>query len=117
MKNSGVSSVCDPSCAPSSVHEPRFDSFLCGAGDASKYGRSCRTCYTDPEKGLKADRLIIEAALEKDGHGGEDSQRKHVIMCGTLRPPSDAGCTRKCSMSVDTVRAVRISFSCCAVLE
>lgn len=102
--DSSVSTVCDPSCVPGSEGY-RFDGFMCGAGDPSRYGKSCRTCYTDDKEAAKVERI-----LRKREHSGK-MDGKHVIMCDTLRPPAAASCDPKCAMKTDTVRASLWRFS------
>lgn len=105
-----VSTVCDPSCAPGRERGVRFDGYLCGAGDKSRYGRSCRVCYTDPEVAAR-EEMRLRAVAAEDGVGldgvgldGARSEGRHVIMCDTLRPPSALECSPKCDKKVDTVR-------------
>lgn len=89
---SGTSTVCDKSCA-----DGRFDGYLCGAGKSSKFGASCRLCYTDVVEARKVERVLRAG---EDGEG----EAKHVIMCDTMRPPEAEECNEKCSLKQDTVR-------------
>lgn len=88
----GLSTVCDPSCDLNN----RFDGHLCGAGNANKFGSSCRWCYTDQRAALVAEEALRRA-------DGSDVEPKHVIMCDTLRPPSALDCSSKCALKTDTV--------------
>lgn len=90
----GTSTVCDPSC---SSYEDRFGGFLCGAGDAIKYGAMCRLCYTDIATAMEAERQIMAS------HGDSESEPTHVIMCDTMRPPEAPGCSDECNIKKDTV--------------
>lgn len=92
----GISTVCDASCDT----ENRFDGHLCGAGDSTKFGSSCRACYTDQQAALRA-----EAELRKWDVSSDDTaeQAKHVIMCDTMRPPPAMDCSAECSEKSDTV--------------
>lgn len=88
----GLSTVCDASCEIGN----RFDGHLCGAGDAERYGSSCRWCYTDQRAALVAEEALRSSDLR-------DFAEKHVIMCDTLRPPEALECSSKCSLKTDTV--------------
>lgn len=105
VSEGAVSTVCDPSCAPGRERGMRFDGYLCGAGDDSRYGRSCRACYTDPEAAAREEMRLSAVGVEDGvGMGGARSEGRHVIMCDTLRPPSALECSPKCDKKVDTVR-------------
>lgn len=93
----GTSTVCDPTCSVDGYGESgRFGGHLCGAGDESKYGPACRTCYTDLSDALAADR-------ELGDDGNSKPSGKHVIMCDTVKPPQDTECSAACSKQRDTV--------------
>lgn len=96
----GTSTVCDTTC---SVENARFDGFLCGAGDVTKYGDMCRMCYVNRNEALKADRL-----LRPSGDGSNDSEARHVIMCDTLRPPEASECSDECTLRKNTVSALNL---------
>lgn len=98
----GLSTVCDPSCDSNG----RYASHLCGAGDPNKYGSMCRLCYTDQRAAL-----IAEAELRRGDSPYEEP--KHVIMCGTRRPPNALECTSKCGLKTDTVRPRSRDDWCC----
>lgn len=100
----GGSSVCDRTCY-AGKGGARFGGFMCGAGDASKYGKQCRMCYLDLEEARKAQRLLLEEFVE--GRGVEEL--KHVVMCETLLPPTPSTCSAKCAMKDDTVSPRRWS--------
>lgn len=89
----GTSTVCDDSCAGSRA---RFDGFLCGAGNADKYGAMCRLCFTDIEEARGVQRVLAE-----NSNGAIDER---VIMCDTMKPPEDIGCSTECHSKSYTVR-------------
>ncbi|CAM9634328.1 unnamed protein product, partial [Scytosiphon promiscuus] len=58
LSGPGTSQVCDSSCLAGGEQGVRFDGYLCGAGDPSLYGESCRTCYTDEDLAREAERIL-----------------------------------------------------------
>lgn len=102
---SRTSTICDPTCQIDVYGESgRFGGHLCGAGDSSKFGPSCRTCYMDQREALAADRQL-------EASGRFESSGRHVIMCDTRRPPQDMECSAACSRQPDTVSiATRLAF-------
>lgn len=117
---SRTSTVCDRSCYADGERKARFGGYLCGAGDVSKFGAFCRTCYNTLEEARAAEDLLAkeeQIALDRrHGNGGDNvddaddedmmaERRRHVIMCDTLMPPPAApGCSLKCQRKDDTVR-------------
>lgn len=102
----GTSSFCDESCSAGwslSSIGPRFDGHGCGVGDASKFGSSCRLCYTDQQGALKAD-----SDLQTSGPTSVSSA-VHVVMCDTHAPPAALECSSECGDSGNTVRFARLT--------
>ncbi|CAM9766040.1 unnamed protein product [Scytosiphon promiscuus] len=96
----GLSSFCDESCVAGwSLFSagPRFRGHGCGAGDVSVYGRSCRTCYTNQQDALQADRDLETSRLTSV------SSAAHVVMCATGLPPPALDCSAECQESVNTI--------------
>ncbi|CAM9477738.1 unnamed protein product [Ectocarpus sp. 8 AP-2014] len=94
----GMSTVCDESCFSGwSPAGPRFRGHNCGAGDPSLYGSTCRSCYTDEEEALAADRSLGNASSDPFRAGA------HVIMCDTGEPPQASSCSPACRSMADTV--------------
>ncbi|CAM9279034.1 unnamed protein product, partial [Ectocarpus sp. 12 AP-2014] len=94
----GMSTVCDESCFSGwSPAGPRFQGHNCGAGDPSLYGSTCRSCYTDEEVALAADRSLGNASSDPFLAGA------HVIMCDTGEPPQASSCSLACRSMADTV--------------
>lgn len=94
----GLSTVCDDTCAGSGA---RFGGFLCGAGDADKFGETCRLCYTDVYLANQ-----MQAKLMKSTDVLEGEETRHVIMCDTMRPPEALECSDHCASKKDTVRKI-----------
>lgn len=87
----GLSSFCDSSCSSKwSAAGPRFAGHNCGAGDASKFGGSCRLCYTNRHEALAMDRELATSGL-------------HVVMCDTEDPPQALDCSGDCQSASDAV--------------
>ena len=96
-------------------HQPmnnvRFGGYLCGAGNATLYGESCRTCFTDLHEAQEVERrLRLGEAVGMNDIDSEDAlddlaeeRGMHVVMCDTLKPPPSPSCTRKCHVKTDTV--------------
>lgn len=117
----GTSAVCDRTCAPGSNNGARFGGFMCGAGDAEKYGSHCRLCYTDVDEARTHENLLLDerAAADKEKEVEKEKEVtdygkawKHVVMCDTLLPPPPVVCGAKCAMKVDTVRIIVGSLWC-----
>lgn len=92
----GRSTACDRTCYPGQGGA-RFGGFMCGAGDAQRYGSHCRVCYHDVDEARRADNFL-------PGGNGAAADSWHVVMCDTLLPPQPAVCSAKCAMKDDTVR-------------
>lgn len=91
-------SVCDPTCwGDGERGDSRFGNHLCGAGDPSRFGSACRSCYTDQVAALEADKRLRE-------NPDPDGREKHVIMCDTKRPPEALICSAECNSDHYTVR-------------
>ena len=101
-----VSTVCDSTCVESYPGMGvRFNGQNCGAGDPSKYGKSCRMCYEDHDAALNADQAL--ATSTENSWTTDD----HVIMCATKRPPEAIDCPRECLDNMYTVRRLKL-FLC-----
>lgn len=89
----------------------RFDGYLCGAGNATLYGESCRTCYTDVHEAREVERRLrlgetagmSDIESEDMLEDAREERGRHVVMCDTLRPPSSPDCTPQCLAKTDTV--------------
>lgn len=93
-----MSTVCDLSCAPEwSSAGPRFDGHGCGAGDPSRFGKTCRQCYTSEEAALAEDRRLSSPAVL------DSAQGVHVVMCSTGNPPQAPECSDECLKLADAV--------------
>lgn len=111
----GTSTVCDPTCAAGREGGPRFDGFLCGAGDSGVFGDTCRLCYLFEHQARKAERALRSSspAAAAAAAGGVDGRA--VIMCDTMEPPEPeergsaavvdvvTGCSNECSRHASTV--------------
>lgn len=101
-----MSAFCDPTCSPKwSAGGPRFGGHLCGAGDVSWFGSSCRLCYTDQDAALAADLALASPDAE--------SSDLHVVMCSTTKPPADVRCSPGCKKTDDAVRTLKVSCFLC----
>ena len=99
MKNGVLSTVCDATCVEdSSWMGVRFNGLNCGAGNPSKYGESCRLCFSDQLAALKADQALAVS------NRNSSTPSVHVIMCETKRLPEAIGCSHGCGNNIDTVR-------------
>lgn len=97
-KDSFISRVCDATCLNNnSWMSFRFNGHNCGAGDSSKYGKSCRLCFTDQQAALDADHVFTSS------NGNLSTSHDHVIMCDTKRPPEAIDCSTVCKNNRNTV--------------
>ncbi|CAM9382971.1 unnamed protein product [Choristocarpus tenellus] len=105
----GLSTVCDSSCFPRGGEDPRFGGYLCGAGDATRYGDGCRLCYTDLDEAQTADEALREHRIRDTREGLQEDceEGRHVIMCDTLAPPPARGCHSDCTQETKTVCDMR----------
>lgn len=96
---SGMSTVCDSSCRPEwSSAGPRFNGHGCGASDPSRFGKTCRQCYTSQETALAEERRLSSPEFIGSNPG------VHVVMCSTGTPPQAADCSDECFRAADAVR-------------
>lgn len=97
----GMSTFCDSTCLPGwSSTGPRFGGHSCGANDASRFGNSCRLCYTNREEALAEDQELAAVRQMRPSVG------THVVMCSTGDPPPASECPEECMKSPDTVSFV-----------
>lgn len=94
----GTSTFCDPSCLPGwSSAGPRFGGHGCGAGDPTRFGTTCRQCYTSQQAALAEERRV-SSPESMDFNPGV-----HVVMCSTENPPPASECSDGCKATADAV--------------
>lgn len=107
-EDSEISSFCDSTCLSGwSSAGPRFGGYGCGANDPSRFGKSCRMCFTNQKAALAEERRLASPEVMGPETG------VHVVMCSTGNPPPARECSDECMSSTDAVRLWSSGLSQC----